>query len=137
MSLVKFFQKAFSLAEMLIVLVIYSIVVMFTLTLIKPDDSALRIQYYKAFNTVATAAYNIYEKALTENKEMYENEELCSFLKYYINTSSKYSCNQSYVDLSGSAFNKDNIQFTASNGMVFYMSRSLQQIIFKKNKNTG
>lgn len=77
--MVKFFQKAFSLAEMLIVLVIISIVVVFTLTLIKPDDSALRIQYYKAYNTVATAAYNIYEKALTENKEMYENEELCSF----------------------------------------------------------
>ena len=73
--MVKFFQKAFSLAEMLIVLVIISIVVVFTLTLIKPDDSALRIQYYKAYNTVATAAYNIYEKALTENKEMYENEE--------------------------------------------------------------
>ena len=38
--MVKFFQKAFSLAEMLIVLVIISIVVVFTLTLIKPDDSA-------------------------------------------------------------------------------------------------
>ncbi len=132
--MVKFFQKAFSLAEMLIVLVIISIVVVFTLTLIKPDDSALRIQYYKAYNTVATAAYNIYEKALTENKEMYENEELCSFLKYYINTSSKYSCNQSYVDLSGSAFNKDNIQFTASNGMVFYMSRSFTTNYFQKEQ---
>lgn len=64
---------------MLIVLVIISIVVVFTLTLIKPDDSALRIQYYKAYNTVATAAYNIYEKLSPKIKKCMKTRNCALF----------------------------------------------------------
>lgn len=109
---------------MLIVIGIIGVIIVIMLALVKPGQSVLKLQYYGAYNTLATASYNIYEKALDENKIMYENTELCAHLRDYINNNSQYSCNESYVNLNGKNFNTGNIQFIASNGMVFYMSQS-------------
>lgn len=119
---------------MLIVIGIIGVIIVIMLTLVKPSQSVLKLQYYGAYNVLATAAYNIYDKALDENKVMYENAELCAHLRDYINNNSPYSCNESYVNLNGKNFNNDNIQFIASNGMVFYMSQSFVLNDFGKDQ---
>ena len=133
--MVKFLKNAFTLAETLIVLVIIGVVVIFMLVTIKPDNTVLRMQYHKAYYALATAAYNIYERALDENKTMYEDQELCKYLEYYINnTAGENACSASYVAMNGASFPEDSIQFIASNGMIFYMSKSFKTNYFEKEQ---
>lgn len=127
-------KSAFSMAEVLVVLAIVGIMVVLMLTLMKPDNSILKLQYYKAYNVLSIAAYNSYNKAIDNNTTMYENEDLCRELVYYINNSENNNCKGTFVDLNGNNFTEANTQFIASNSMIFYLSRSFALNDFGKSQ---
>lgn len=118
------YKSAYSLAEVLVVLAMIGIIVVLSLVLIKPDNKVLKLQYYKAFNVLSVAAYNIYDKTIDEGIPMYTDKDLCEQLVYYMNNSENNNCSGAFVSLDGKNFKPENIQFKASNGMIFYMSKA-------------
>ena len=119
--------NAFSLAEILIVLGIASFIILAMMTIIKPGDKELKHQYYKAYHVLATATYNLYQDSLgenTNNATLSTGEQFCKDLLFYMNTSTPVSqqCKSERVSIKGDSFPESAIQFTASNGMIFYFS---------------
>ena len=132
MNYKKKFKKisAFSLAEILVVLGIASFIIVAMMTIIKPSDKELKHQYYKAYHVLATATYNLYQDSLGENDnnaKVSTGTQFCQDLLFYMNTTTPKSqqCKGARVSLMGDSFPKENIQFTASNGMIFYFSPDL------------
>lgn len=139
-------KKAFSIPELLIIMVIVGVISVMMLTIIKPNESALKFQYYNAYNTLNTAAFNINQDAMqaleenlpgvpAANKRFPINaKELCEKLASngsvqsgYINTTD-YRCDSNpKVAASGdpSTFIDANMAFRASNSMKFYIRERL------------
>ncbi len=123
--------NAFSLAEILVVLGIASFIIIAMMTIIKPGDKELKHQYYKAYHVLATAVYNLYQDSLgenTNNATISTGTEFCQDLLFYMNTTTPKSkqCKGANVSIKGDAFPEENIQFTASNGMIFYFSPDIE-----------
>ncbi len=123
--------NAFSLAEILVVLGIASFIIIAMMTIIKPGDKELKHQYYKAYHVLATAVYNLYQDSLgenTNNAKISTGTEFCQDLLFYMNTTTPKSkqCKGANVSIKGDAFPEENIQFTASNGMIFYFSPDIE-----------
>lgn len=119
--------NAFSLAEILVVLGIASFIIIAMMTIIKPGDKELKHQYYKAYHVLATATYNLYQDSLGNSSgtaKVSTGTQLCQDLLFYMNTTTPKSkqCKGANVSIKGDAFPEENIQFTASNGMIFYFS---------------
>lgn len=55
--------KAFSIPELLFIIVITGVICTMMLTIVKPTDKYIPYAYYNAYYTLATAAYNIKEDA--------------------------------------------------------------------------
>lgn len=157
--------NAFSLPELLIFLVIVGVISVLMLTIVKPNDKALKYQYYNAYNTLRTAGYNVSQdvadaqqsddttltsfdkrlpntpaewcKRLAVNRNAVEGS---SDAKYgYINTA-KYNCNSfSPVSTNPSDSNFKNnskVAFQASNSMKYYIS-SKSSSSFTDNLSNG
>lgn len=122
----KTFHKAFSLAEILIVLVIIGVIVVLMLNIIKPSKFVTKMQYMKAYNMLTVAAYNVYDDALNDNKTILytSTSDLCTHLTNYINTTYK-NCNASAIAYTGASFPDSSRKFMASNDMIFYISNPL------------
>lgn len=143
-------KTAFSLPELLIFMVIVGIISVFMITMIKPNDTALKYQYYNAYNTLRTAGYNINQDAVdavesgdpsytvVDRRFPINASELCTKLavnrdsdpsqaagKYgYINTA-VYNCTATpTVSKNGapSEFTKEKMAFQSSNSMKFYIT---------------
>lgn len=143
-------KRAFSLPELLIFMTIVGVISVFMITIIKPNDKALKYQYYNAYNTLRTAGYNINQDAIdavesgdssytaVDKRFPINAKELCTKLavnrnsdptksdgKYgYINTA-VYNCNAGpTVPKSGtpSSFTDEKMAFQSSNSMKFYIT---------------
>ena len=131
--------NAFSLAEILVVLGIASFIIIAMMTIIKPGDKELKHQYYKAYHVLATAVYNLYQDSLgenTNNATISTGTEFCQDLLFYMNTTTPKSkqCKGANVSIKGDAFPEENIQFTASNGMIFYFSPNIEDEDLEKQR---
>ena len=139
-NLIKSFKKAFSLAELLIVLTIIGVCCVMAITAMKPADiNVTRYLYSNAYKALSKAYYNallkgdVYNPFLNEDADN-NNEDvkiLCEGLKYFINTNlnEDYTCNQNKaIDLDGFDynFNDDQIQFISNNKMKFYISKKVE-----------
>lgn len=109
-------KKAYSLAELMIVMCIVAVVIVLTITLTRPTKYILGMQYIKALNVLETASYNLYEDGsekytdftrLTKNKNQF-----CQILTRYINV----TVNECQAE---------NPYFVTSNDQIFYFSDSL------------
>ena len=137
-------KKAFSLPELLIVMGIVGVISVIMLTIIKPNEIALKYQYYNAYNTLQTAAKNVFldaEELSTSSTASAADKafpatpaDLCKKLavnpaspnsKYgYIN-STVYNCsslNTVGYNAGAGSFTDDKIAFTASNSMRYFIS---------------
>ena len=142
-------KAAFSLPELLIFLAIVGVITVMMLTIIKPSEKALKYQYYNAYNTLNTAAYNIRQDVIDVNNALLENSGLsytdedkkfpdtaqtfCTRFavdpdnpnhKYgYINTT-EYNCNNfsALSSFSENSFTDSAMAFRASNSMKYYIS---------------
>lgn len=122
-------KNAFTLAEVLVVLGIAGFIMMMMVIIIKPNDRYLGQQYYKAYYTLATATYNIYQDNLhTSNTDVYlpTGKELCTKLRGYMNSTTDYDCSNTYVSYKGDSFPDASIQFIASNGMKIWFSSPIE-----------
>ena len=142
-------KKAFTLAELLCVVAIIGIVTAFALATMKPEQKVVRYQYMNAYNALSKAYYNAVIKGMnpfttsevdgvtpvhTSSKDT-GTEILCKGLTTFINTfdnkkdgDDDYSttCSDTAITPeSADSFAEDNIQFTATNGMRFYISKLL------------
>ncbi len=142
-------KAAFSLPELLIFLAIVGVITVMMLTIIKPSEKALKYQYYNAYNTLNTAAYNIRQDVIDVNNALLENSGLsyaeedkkfpdtaktfCAKFAVnpdtpndeygYINTT-EYKCNNfsSLSSFSEGSFTDSAMAFRASNSMKYYIS---------------
>ena len=140
-------RKAFTLPEVLIVMVIVGVISVLMLTMVKPNDKALKYQYYNAYNTLQTAAFNIYQdvqdailydfkdksKKFAEGTGSAASRDFCKKLAVqrgsevsneygYINTI-EWNCNSfSSVNESTTNFSSLTPAFIASNSMKYYIS---------------
>ena len=68
-------KQAITLAEIMIVMAIVSIVSICMLGMYKPNDKATRRLYYNAYKTLSTSAYNVYRKLEYENRKRIDNDD--------------------------------------------------------------
>lgn len=80
--------NAFSLPELLIFLVIVGIISVLMLTIVKPNDKALKYQYYNAYNTLRTAGYNVSQDVADAQQS--DDTTLTSFDKRLPNTPAEW-----------------------------------------------
>lgn len=143
-------KRAFSIPELLIFLAIVGVISVMMLTIIKPSEKALKYQYYNAYNTLNTAAYNIRQDVIDANNSELNNtpnspyteedkefpdtaKKFCTRFavnpnnpnyKYgYINTTD-YNCNSfsALTSYSKTSFTDSKMAFRASNSMKYYIS---------------
>lgn len=62
-------KQAFSLAEIMVVMAIVGVVTVYMMIMFRPNEQALRNQYYNAYKTLSTASYNAYQKLEAENRK--------------------------------------------------------------------
>jgi len=140
----------FTLGELLIVLGIIGFLTALAMTTIKPaEKKAVKYLYMNAYNSLSKAYYNAVLKGYNPfTEEEFEGltpehtdgldtgaEILCKGLTYWINTGTNeknsehdYSTTCSSTKLTSELaddFSDDNVQFTATNGMKFYISKML------------
>lgn len=144
-------KSAFTLAELLCVIAIVGICTALALTMMKPaDKSAMRYLYMNAYSAVEKAYYNASLRGMGPFSQQSDEDgnppvfsdtqdtgakRLCEGLTFYINTTTNektedddYSTTCSDTKLTSELandFDRDNIQFTANNGMEFYISKRL------------
>lgn len=139
-----YLKKAFSLAELLIVISIIGIITVLGLALIRPNDSLTRIQYAKAYKLLYLASFNVFNDTVAEGvdeKIVTDPVKLCKGLRKYVNTKEIYNteppydddstgkiqCNKmSVVSYISGPTSKSEPWFIASNGMRFYLSNSFK-----------
>ncbi len=139
-------KKAFTIPELMIFMVIVGVISVCMMTIIKPNEKALKYQYYNAYNTLKTATYNVMQDAMdasdsdqsyseTDKKFPETAKELCKKLAVnrdtndnygYINTA-KYNC-ISGPTVSKSAKDKNDftdakMAFQSSNSMKYYITQ--------------
>ena len=140
-------KDAFSLPELLIVMGIAGVISVMMLTIVKPNEITMKYQYYNAYNTLMTAAYNITQDVMlaiqstdtsinAKDKVFPQSaDELCKKLavdpanpttKYgYINTT-VYKCSTNTPTIGKNAtkesFTDSKLAFIASNSMRYYIS---------------
>ena len=119
--------KAFTLAEIIVVLGIASFIILAMMAIIRPSDKELKHQYYKAYHLLATATYNLYMDGLNRTDpttKIATGTQFCEDLLFYMNTSTPSSdrCKGTRVSILGNSFTEAGIQYVASNGMIFYFS---------------
>lgn len=127
-------KKGFTLAETLIVLLIISILIVATITVMKPNDKVLKYQYSNAYTGISEGFYNVllykYDSDLFPDES--GPEKLCQELTDYINTLSENCSDSKDVGLGTDIFEDEKIQFVSTNGMRFYFS-NMQTISYKLN----
>lgn len=146
----------FTLGELLVVLGIIGILTAVAVTTIKPaEKKAVKYLYMNAYNSLSKAYYNAVLKGYNpfteeefqgltpEHSETVDTgtEILCRGLTYWINTGTNeknddhdYSTTCSSTKLTSELaddFSDENIQFVATNGMKFYISKMLGDEDFK------
>lgn len=144
-------KTAFSIPEILIFMTIIGIICVFMLTLIKPNEKYVKYAYYNSYYSLSTAAYNIDQDA-RDMKELNEigtpetdkvfpstARELCKKLaldpasnagtkesKYGYLNATIYNCGTGFKavskDTKATEFKEDNIAFTTTNSMRYYIS---------------
>ena len=146
-------KSGFTLGEVLTVMAIVGIVSVLALTTTKPvHKKAVKYLYANAYNSLEKAYYNSlklgynpfteeeFEELTPEHTETADSgaEILCRGLTTYINTGTNvktadrdYSstCSSSKLtDELADSFIDENVQFTANNGMKFYISKRLGDV---------
>lgn len=152
-------KKGFSMAEILITLVIMGVISVACLITIKPDDKVYGKLYYRAYYALSTAAYNVQMDCADTNRIATEeaqangnpepsgddlmkfpanSTELCKKLasdnEGYINISGSLGC-FSYIDATDTtqfsgktgAWLRSMANFTASNGMMYFFSPTVEE----------
>ena len=147
------YKSGFTLAEVLCALAIVGICTAFAMTLMKPaQKSAMKYLYMNAYTSIEKAYYNSaaigFDPFSTEPDEdgvppVFSDTKdtgalkLCQGLTTYINTTTNvktedddYSSSCSDTKITSELakdddFNNDTLQFTATNGMRFYISKQL------------
>ncbi len=140
----------FTLGELLVVLGIIGILTALAVTTVKPaEKKAVKYLYMNAYNSLSKAYYNAILKGYNpfteeefdgiapEHSDTSDSgaEILCRGLTYWINTdTNKKTAEQDYSESCSSTkltseladeFLDENVQFTATNGMKFYISKML------------
>ena len=144
-------QKAFTLVELMIAMAIVGIILVFGMVTMKPTDEGLKYQYSNAYRSLSIAYYNgmlstNYNPFVPvgddwKNTDTVDSgaEVLCKTLTSYINSIGvgddddhdyDYDSGCSSTKLisakaTSSEFIPENVQFTANNGMKFYISKRL------------
>lgn len=143
-------KTGFTLAEVLIVLLIVTVLTIFSINAIRPRATTTPLLYQRAYEALDTAAYNAWLQAGDEGKVFagdtadqiapFKNvaknlSVLCRQLAGndgYINTMTPEShCDRDALaipTLGNENFTQDNAHFIATNGMRFYMSAERQGI---------
>ena len=151
-------KSGFTLAEMLCALAIVGILTALALTVMKPaEKSAMKYLYMNAYTALEKAFYNATIDGCEPFSDLPDEDgnspvhsetqdtgtkNLCEGLTTYINTTSNVktdeddfadSCSDTKLaDIKGDDFSSDavrnNIQFTATNGMEFYISKRLHSV---------
>lgn len=144
-------KKGFTLAEILCALAIVGICTALALTLMKPaEKSAMKYLYMNAYQALEKAYYNASIKGIDPFSALPDEDgefpvftdtndtgarKLCEGLTFYINTLTNKkdgeddfstTCSDSKLTSElADSFDRNNIQFTANNGMDFYISKML------------
>lgn len=125
------FKKAFTLAEVMICLIIIGVVSTLTLVTAKPFDKYNAYLYQKAYSALNLAAYNV--KIGLPNGQTFAGNvldtasHLCQNLTYWINTTDAYCTSLPVpIIIPTTAVDADmhdkSIQFISTNGMYFYFT---------------
>ncbi len=129
-------KKAFTLAEVLLVMAIIGILITLGLTTFKKYDKGIRYTYSNIFHSLDRAFYNATNFVDLPNPfdDGLENGEggrrLCAMLTQFINPVDKNSCSADSTTVAsdlGEDFSSVRPQFIASNGAVFYISKRLPE----------
>lgn len=150
-----FIKQGFTLAEVVIAIAIVGIVTALALTTMKPSKKAIKYQYINAYSAVERAYYNGmlkgYDPFSSKKVDGAEPEhtatkdtgalQLCRGLTTFINTKDAerdtddgfgqaydYSSSCSDTKLTSelaNSFTDEKVQFVASNGMKFYITKQL------------
>lgn len=131
-------KLGFTLGEVLIALGIVGVCTVVMLSTMKPvDNKTTRYLYINAYNSLSKAYYNSmldgYNPFTTQEFNGIEPEHtdtkdtgteiLCKGLTDYINTVSSSCSATKLTSLKGDSFTDDNVQFTATNGTKFYITK--------------
>ena len=141
----------FTMAELLVSMVIIGILMTTAIFTFKPFDKGIKYLYSNTFYTLDRAIYNSHENWIPQdaaNRDPFASitgalpansgkrtERLCEALTEYINTieSTENICNQNQISATANdeQFTDTNLQFTATNGVRYYISQMYP------NDNTG
>ncbi len=137
-------KLGFTLAELILCIGIIGILSTLAISTIKPYDKAIKYLYSNTFHTLNRVYYNAMSDYLPQHLDLdpfgdedaqnnlvhavgndFGTERLCKLLDHYINTTGAECKAEKAIGSSGagSDFNDNNVQFTAVNGIKFYISR--------------
>ena len=148
-------KPAFTLVELMIAMAIVGIILVFGMVTMKPKDDGLKYLYSNAHRSLSIAYYNglintdfnpftFDADSYTETNDP-GTEALCRLLTSYINSNNVGSydydtgCSDSKFitgDAADNEFTSTKVQFTANNGMKFYLSKKLE-VSFERPKVIG
>ncbi len=121
------FNKAVTLAEMMIVFVIIGVIATVGLSTVKPYEKTFKYLYVRIFNALETASYNgmmdrtNFPQTTAEFCKMIANEKGNTQAQGYINVS-YLNCDAPDVSASNPNFNEQNLKMVATNGMRFWIA---------------
>lgn len=121
-------KKAFTLFELMVVLLIISTIVTVTMSTQKPNQKGMEMLYQRAYSALALAAYNITLDLPSGSSFPNTPNVLCDKLSNsttgYFNTTpvSGVTCNANTVSLMANSFPDNARQFVTVNGMIAYIS---------------
>jgi len=146
-------KKGFTLAEVMVAMVIMGIIIFITLVSQKPFDRGVASLYQRAYRALSLAEYNAHLD-LTNNAVLPigDPQAMCYALvnvdltknggnSGYMNApTNQINCgsinNASVVPITGDAFPDTKIMFTTSNGMRFYMATDVANLGYIITVNT-
>ena len=108
--------------EVFLMFVVMGVITAIVLPAVKPLDKTLSYSYSRAYQSLYDAGLNIYLDTVSAGFPATPNA-MCTSLTTYINSlGTACSVSASAVPRDGSSFPTADQQFTATNGMIFYIS---------------
>ena len=112
-------EKAFTLAELMMVFVVIGIIASIAVVTIKPFEKSVKYLYYRMYNVINTAIYNA---MFTRAEFPVDSNDFCTALLEFINSNENHCDIARNVSLSDTEYPEDKVQIFASNGVRLYIA---------------